>query len=939
MVVACLATLLSTSLPARTLSRYALILQDPPSATARSIVRIGMGPEVTAAGIALREKQRPLQAELSKRRFHVTGSSQMLLNAIYVAADPSRIAELSRLPGVKRVVFLPPVHRSLDHAEQLVNLPAAWDFIGGMSNAGAGVKIAVIDSGIDQTHPAFQDSPFAKSVPSGYPMCEPQDCAFTNHKVIVARSYIRQQGAGDPNDPAADSRPDDFSPRDHQGHGTAVAMIIAGVTNMGPGDTITGFAPAAFLGSYKVFGTTGVNDGASEDVVIQALEDAVGDGMDIANLSLGGPALVGPLDSGEACGVAPGVPCDLLSQAVETATRMGMLVIAAGGNEGATGPLSPTLATVSSPGIAPSAISVAATTNSHLWRFGSSGWVSSEVTNFNLVTFFSSRGPAIGSAAIKPDMAAVGDNLFMAAQNYEPAGDLYNSTRCTVQAGTSFSAPMVAGAAALLKQRHPGWQPWQIKSALMNTATQDITDRGQRASVIAVGAGKLNVGNAVAANINVSPQSTSFGVIQSLPVSQNFQVRNGGATPVDLQIDIAPRTTDAHITISVSPSSLTIAPGQVAQFTVTLGGTPPDPGSYEGFIVIQGDAVTFRIPYLYLLGDGVPNNLIPLLGDGGLGLAGGPVPDGMLAFQVIDQFGLPVANVPATFSVVLGGGQITRADATTNAYGIATAEAIMGPSPSTNAFSGAAGGSRVRFDNFGVLQPQIADGGLVNAASFQSGPGIAPGSYISIFGANLSSGVGRVFTSRLPISLQNVSVSFDVPEAHLSVPGHVIYVSSRQVNVQVPWELRGQGSVRVKVSIGSASGAVMTVPVSDSSPGVFAADSGLAIAQDANFTAITSDHPATRGTTISIYGTGFGPVNRTPASGDPAPDASSTTQATPTASVGGVAAKVMFSGLAPGYAGLYQINVEIPADAQPGLQPLAIMAGGIAANTVLLPIQ
>jgi len=245
----------------------------------------------------------------------------------------------------------------------------------------------------------------------------------------------------------------------------------------------------------------------------------------------------------------------------------------------------------------------------------------------------------------------------------------------------------------------------------------------------------------------------------------------------------------------------------------------------------------------------------------------------------------------------------------------------------------------VRFDNFGVLQPQIADGGLVNAASFQSGPGIAPGSYISIFGANLSSGVGSVFTSRLPISLQNVSVSFDVPEAHLSVPGHLIYVSSRQVNVQVPWELRGQSSVRVKVSIGSASGRVMTIPVSDSSPGLFVAASGLVIAQDANFTAITSDHPAPRGTTISLYGTGFGPVNHTPASGDPAPDASSTTLVMPTASVGGVTAKVVFSGLAPGYAGLYQINVEIPDDAQPGLQPLAIMANGITANTVLLPVQ
>ena len=364
-------------LSARTLNRYALLLQDPPAAAARSVVRLGMGPEVVAAGTAIRGKQNLLRAELTRRKFHVTGSAQMLVNAVFVAADTARAAELSQLPGVRRVVFLPPVRKALDQAEQLVNTPAAWDFLGGMSNAGAGIKIAVIDSGIDQTHPAFQDSSLAP--PAGFPICQPEDCAFTNNKVIVARSYIRQEAAGSSPDPAADSRPDDFSPRDHQGHGTAVAMIIAGVTNTGPGDTITGFAPRAFLGSYKIFGSSGVNDSASNDAVIMALEDAVKDGMDVANLSLGGPALTGALDAGAACGNAPSVPCDPLSEAVENATSLGTLVVAAAGNEGAIGRFLPTLATVGSPAIAPSAIAVGATTNSHVWRSSSAATTRSRI--------------------------------------------------------------------------------------------------------------------------------------------------------------------------------------------------------------------------------------------------------------------------------------------------------------------------------------------------------------------------------------------------------------------------------------------------------------------------------------------------------------------------------------------------------------------------------
>src|SRR5947199_209016 len=83
-----------------------------------------------------------------------------------------------------------------------------------------------VAAGIDQTHPALQDSTL--SMPAGVPTCtdgHPEDRTnFTNSKVIVARSYIRQIAAGSSaTNPAADSRPDDFSPRDHEGHGTAIA--------------------------------------------------------------------------------------------------------------------------------------------------------------------------------------------------------------------------------------------------------------------------------------------------------------------------------------------------------------------------------------------------------------------------------------------------------------------------------------------------------------------------------------------------------------------------------------------------------------------------------------------------------------------------------------------------------------------------------------------
>src|SRR5207248_2522701 len=203
-----------------------------------------------------------------------------------------------------------------------------WSALGGVSSAGAGIKIGIIDSGIDQSHPGFQDA--SLTAPAGFPK---GDANFTNSKVIVARSYVSMLSIPDPRY----DTPDDLTPRDRVGHGTAIAMIAAGAQNTGPAGTIQGVAPKAFLGNYKVYGSPGVNDFTFFSVINQALNDALADGMDVVTLSLGGgdSAFFGPLDLDPSCADSSGnTQCDVRAQAVENAIRNGMVVVVSAGNDG-----------------------------------------------------------------------------------------------------------------------------------------------------------------------------------------------------------------------------------------------------------------------------------------------------------------------------------------------------------------------------------------------------------------------------------------------------------------------------------------------------------------------------------------------------------------------------------------------------------------------------
>jgi len=361
----------------RSLRHYALVLEDPAVGDRFTTREATHSVEAENYRGEIQARQADLRQELASRKFAVVGAVDTLSNAIFVATTPDRAGELTALPGVKGVIEMRPMKPRLNAATTLANAPAAWTALGGQSSAGKGIMVGVIGSGIDQTHPGFQDP--SLSMPPGFPKCTPNsaDCDYTNNKVIVARSYVRELSVGSSSDPTAvanDSSPDDYSPRDRSGEGTAIASVIAGNLLGGAAPLFSGMAPKAWLGNYRVESSPGMPVGAGrnfESVYIQALNDAFNDGMHIVNISAGTIAIYGPLDTGSVCGQAAGVPCDFLAYNFEKAAQLGMVITAAAGDDGENGygffnTGQTGFSLISSPATAPSVIAVGASMNSHV---------------------------------------------------------------------------------------------------------------------------------------------------------------------------------------------------------------------------------------------------------------------------------------------------------------------------------------------------------------------------------------------------------------------------------------------------------------------------------------------------------------------------------------------------------------------------------------------
>jgi uncharacterized protein (TIGR03437 family) len=226
--------------------------------------------------------------------------------------------------------------------------------------------------------------------------------------------------------------------------------------------------------------------------------------------------------------------------------------------------------------------------------------------------------------------------------------------------------------------------------------------------------------------------------------------------------------------------------------------------------------------------------------------------------------------------------------------------------------------------------PAIA--AVVNAASGSTS--IAPGSLISIFGTNLAAAGEPASDMPLPAALNGTSVTIDGRTAPLS------FVSPTQINAQLPFEtVLGKAVAVVQTAAGQSTPATFTVTATG--PGILTTgvnDHALAV-NYADGSLNSAEHPAGPGQYITIYLTGQGAVSPLVETGAAAPADPFAIPAAPvTVKIGGKLATVPFAGLAPGFAGLLQMNLEIP-QVEGGEQRLDIAIGGVAANPAVLSIQ
>ncbi|MFD9789847.1 S8 family serine peptidase [Streptomyces sp. NPDC059070] len=613
-------------------------------------------------------------------------SLSLLLNAVAVTVKSSEVAALKRLPGVASVVPDAKMRVLTDTSVPLINAPQVWRRKDPAGNGadGKGVTVAVLDSGVDYSHP---------DLGGGF---------GEGHKVVGGYDFVNRDG----------------DPMDDNGHGTHVAGIIAGRAAEKGG--VTGVAPGANLLAYKVMDDAG--EGYTSDIVAgieAAVDPANPHRADVINMSLGGY----------------GDGTDPLGAAATAAVRAGVVVVASAGNEG------PAKGTISTPGAADGVIAVGASISGlriptaaykggekiqtyrgmvsanpparpftadlvDVGRGSEEDWkragdVKGKAVRVNMLVAQSSQdlylpeiemareaerrgavaliggpsgssGPVLAEApparrapspdgsvplAAQPSLKDSGDSLRMdrlvmlgmddtqygelgrrlakgrvqvtvsgtdvtdqiASFSSRGPGQRWNlkpdlvapgyDIRSTIpkslyepgyyrMSGTSMAAPHAAGAAALLRQLHPGESPAKVTSELVGSTKQL---KGPGAST--VGSGRLDVAAAADradTGITTTPASLSYGLAdlagRTVGGSQKLTVTNSGTRARTVRLR-------ASGPARVSPDTLRVPAGGSASATVTLRAErPAGEAEISGTVTVTPErGAALRVPYLLVV--------------------------------------------------------------------------------------------------------------------------------------------------------------------------------------------------------------------------------------------------------------------------------------------------------------------------------------------------
>lgn len=310
--------------------------------------------------------------------------------------------------------------------------------------------------------------------------------------------------------------------------------------------------------------------------------------------------------------------------------------------------------------------------------------------------------------------------------------------------------------------------------------------------------------------------------------------------------------------------------------------------------------------------------------------------------HLVDDCGQPVTTATVIASFTNGDPVLALANLKDGRYAGTWAPAKETQTVGVTLRAAAPGLSEARVQFEGTIGtaagPLAFRNGIVNAASFARFTPLAPGSIFSLFGRNLATARAEASGFPLPRELGEASVTLG------GLPVPLFYADSGQVNGQVPLELAPGTMASLLVTRRGVAAPPDIVTVAPVQPGIFTVDqSGAgqgAILNAANELA-SPTRPARAGEIVQVFGTGLGSTTPAVASGEPAPSNPPATVNNPvTVTIGGLNAPVHFAGLAPGFVGLYQVNVQVPSGVRAGSAvPLVLTQAGVGSNTVTLAVQ
>lgn len=444
-----------------------------------------------------------------------------IINAVSMSVNENALNGLANNPNVEKIDIDGIVAMHIDKSVDVVKAPAVWERSDGTNSlTGVGTKIAIIDTGVDYTHPDLGG------------------CLGVGCKVVGGYDFVNS----------------DTDPMDDNGHGTHVAATAAGKGQIGS-TRMYGVAPDAQILAYKALNAAGSGYDSAIIASINRAVDPNNDGnpsdhADVINMSLGMNCRGYYTSS---CG-----PTDARSIAVDNASAAGVVSAISAGNSGPTSP------SVGSPSTAKSSVSVAAGCSPHdslAYKYCGTG---------SPIASFSSRGPVVvlGVDYQKPDVTAPGVMICAARSKTAYVGSAPCGDSDHVRlSGTSMAAPHVAGVLALMKQAYPTLTPSELKFLLKISAT----DLG--VGYFEQGAGMVDAGDTISVFDGVSALPTTWQV-ETSPTNQmsqtvkSFEITSNDATPATLTIALS--SPNSGITLTSNNPTITVSKGAPATFTGTI---------------------------------------------------------------------------------------------------------------------------------------------------------------------------------------------------------------------------------------------------------------------------------------------------------------------------------------------------------------------------------